>query len=189
MEASDARLCEFLEGVREAVLTQLGNGNPSLRRAAEATGASVRTLQRRFDAVGVTFRDLVAEQRLEVASRLLRETGLSVAVIATAVGYSDATAFSRAFRRRIGQAPSDFRQARNTARVAAAKAVTRPGIRPEAPAGAPSKLSRAGAQSPTTTRDLGAVATKGRRRAVSADEHSRHGERVTGPRTHELGAP
>jgi len=49
--------------------------------------------------------------RLERARSLLRDTDLTVADIAHAVGYETAQAFSRMFRREMGMPPSDFRRA------------------------------------------------------------------------------
>jgi len=115
LERSAISLYAFREKVREAVRAQLVDGKPSLQRTAEAVGTSVRTLQRRLDALGVTYRALVSELQIEEASRLLRRSGLDVSLIAASLGYADATAFSRAFRRRVGQTPREFRQARSRA--------------------------------------------------------------------------
>ena len=115
MEESDAALLEFREKVSEAIRAQFVNGTPKLWRTAKKVGTSVRTLQRRLDALGVTHRVLVGEVRVEEAGRLLRRTDLNVIVIAAELGYADATAFSRAFRRQVGQTPREFRQARSRA--------------------------------------------------------------------------
>jgi AraC-like DNA-binding protein len=115
IEESATSLYAFREKVCEAVSAQLIGGKPSLQRTAEAVGTSVRTLQRRLDALGVTYRVLVSELQIEEASRLLRRSDLDVSLIAASLGYSDATAFSRAFRRQVGQTPREFRQARSRA--------------------------------------------------------------------------
>jgi AraC-like DNA-binding protein len=112
---SGTALWDFREKVSEAIRAQLVNGGPSLWRTAEKVGTSVRTLQRRLDALGVTYRVLVGELRVKEASRLLRQTDLNVSVISATLGYADATAFSRAFRRQVGQTPREFRQARSRA--------------------------------------------------------------------------
>lgn len=115
MEESGTALWYYREKVSEAIRAQLVNGAPNLWRTAEKVGTSVRTLQRRLDALGVTYRVLVGELRVEEASRLLRRTDLDVSTIAAKLGYADATAFSRAFRRQVGQTPKEFRQARSRA--------------------------------------------------------------------------
>ncbi len=55
---------------------------------------------------------LITKTRLAAASELLRETKRSVADIATACGFCDHSAFTRAFRTATGQTPSRFREHR-----------------------------------------------------------------------------
>ena len=112
MKESAMSVYAFREKVREAVSAQLIDGKPSLRRTAKMVGTSVRTLQRRLGALGVTYRDLVSELQAEEARNLLIRAELNVNSIAASLGYADATAFSRAFRRQVGQTPSEFRQAK-----------------------------------------------------------------------------
>ena len=53
---------------------------------------------------------LIAEARHETAVELLRNTDIALAKVATAIGYSDASALSRSFSKREGVPPSGFRQ-------------------------------------------------------------------------------
>jgi AraC-like DNA-binding protein len=57
----------------------------------------------------------LANWRIQVGSRLLRETGRTVADIALEVGYDSEAAFSRAFKRLVGTPPAAWRRA-STAR-------------------------------------------------------------------------
>lgn len=57
----------------------------------------------------LTTGQLIQKTRIEAALRLLRESGHSVSRIAQDCGYSDQSAFTRAFRRMVGLAPSDYR--------------------------------------------------------------------------------
>lgn len=68
-----------------------------------------RTLSRHLNVEGTGFREIVNEVRFEVACRLLRGTDFSSAQIASALGYSEASAFTRAFRRWSGQTPGAWR--------------------------------------------------------------------------------
>jgi AraC-like DNA-binding protein len=52
---------------------------------------------------------------MELAGALLSEGSLTVAQIAARVGYDAPEAFSRAFKREFGQAPAEWRSARNVA--------------------------------------------------------------------------
>ena len=66
-------------------------------------------LRRRLHADGTSIQQLIGVARFEVARQLLRETDLSLAEIASALGYSDATAFFRAFRGWADTTPSPWR--------------------------------------------------------------------------------
>ena len=71
--------------------------------------ASPRQLQRAFAEAGTSVRDRVFEVRMERAAALLRESSLPVAVVARSVGYRQPAQFAKAFRRRYGHAPSQWR--------------------------------------------------------------------------------
>jgi transcriptional regulator GlxA family with amidase domain len=78
---------------------------------ARAVFASRRQLQRVFAEVGgTTIRDAIARARLERAAELLRADGGRVKDVATAVGVAPAAQFAKAFRRRFGVPPSEYRR-------------------------------------------------------------------------------
>ena len=58
--------------------------------------------------------ELVLDRVMLEAARLLRFTTLTVGEIAFRAGYTDQLYFSRAFRRRYGAAPTDYRRAEPT---------------------------------------------------------------------------
>jgi AraC-like DNA-binding protein len=89
------------------------NGHPCARRTAAALGVSVRTLQRRLAATGLSFEHLLRAQRLRMASWYLARTDARVLDIALDLGYSDHAHFTRAFRRWTGLTPLDYRRARS----------------------------------------------------------------------------
>ncbi len=68
-----------------------------------------RTLNRRLRAEGTSFQQLVSQTRLEIARQLLRDTQLPLIDVASALGYGDASAFIRAFRRAAGVSPAAWR--------------------------------------------------------------------------------
>lgn len=88
---------------------------PSLALVAEELGCSTRTLQRQLRQEGQSFRDLVQDSQRDAALRLLEISGnagkasLSIEEIAWQVGFSEASAFSRAFRRWMGVSPGAYR--------------------------------------------------------------------------------
>lgn len=76
---------------------------------AQSLGISVATLRRRLAADGLKFRDLILDERHALAKRLLSD-GQSVRNVAEQLDYSDIRAFSRAFKKRFGVTPANFRK-------------------------------------------------------------------------------
>jgi len=96
--------------VRELVRSLLTEGYPTVARTAAALGMSARTLQRRLHAAGVSYRDLVADARLDVARTLLEETALPLQDIAKVLGFSRPASLSRLVARRTGKPPRKIRR-------------------------------------------------------------------------------
>ena len=86
-------------------------GRATLEQAASDFGVTPRTLQRRLQEQGVGFQDLLAEVRMQTACRLLSESRLPVTRIAEQLGFSETSAFTRAFRNHARMSPRAFRQA------------------------------------------------------------------------------
>lgn len=74
-------------------------------------GLSRSALHQRFiELVGQPPMQYLAQWRMQVAARLLRDTQLGVAAIALDVGYASEAAFVRAFRRAAGSPPATWRR-------------------------------------------------------------------------------
>ena len=87
----------------------------SLTAFARRANMSERTLKRRLQAEGTSFRALSAEGRRSQAELLLADDTLSIGEIAEQLGFSDLSSFSQAFKRWTGLAPSVYRnRARET---------------------------------------------------------------------------
>jgi AraC-like DNA-binding protein len=89
----------------------------TLSRAAAALGLSDRTFSRRLEQIGLTFSDLADEVKFETARNMLR-SDLKINEVAQAVGFSETSAFTRAFERWSGQSPSEWRAENRTMRAA-----------------------------------------------------------------------
>jgi AraC-like DNA-binding protein len=100
----------FRERVRHEVVQRLREGEPGITTIAEALATSDRSLQRKLQAEGVSFRDVVDEARHKLALVYLDDQTLSMTDVACLLGYSEAAAFTRAFKRWTGQAPSQARR-------------------------------------------------------------------------------
>ena len=105
-----------LEGLRRSVAQLIVQGDSNVERLAENLGWSVRTLQRRLAARGLSYSDLLGQVRKTLALNLLENPSLAITQIAHCLGYSEASTFNHAFRRWVGQAPRDYRKSRNPSR-------------------------------------------------------------------------
>lgn len=81
----------------------------TIRQMAKLAGVSVRTLQRLLAAEGLTFSQLAEQALAELARELLKDSDLTIDQIATQLGYSTPSNFSRAFQRWTGKSPAAFR--------------------------------------------------------------------------------
>lgn len=88
------------------------DARPSQRDLAQMVNLSDRTLRRRLGQQETTYRQLRDGTRYERARDLLANSDMTVAEVAELVGYSDARAFRRAFKRWAGVLPAEFRGSR-----------------------------------------------------------------------------
>jgi AraC-like DNA-binding protein len=94
--------------VRRYLLSQPA-GTVTEADVAQALFISKRTLARRLEREGSSYRAIHEKLMAEMAARHMRESGLTVEAVAALLGYNDAAAFRKAFRRWHGQSPSEFR--------------------------------------------------------------------------------
>ncbi len=98
-----------VNAVRRALWSELASGRPNLWRTASRLGISVRTLQRRLRENGTSFSAVLKELRRELSVELLADKKLAVSDVAFLLGYSEPSAFRRAFRRWRSVSPRRFR--------------------------------------------------------------------------------
>lgn len=98
----------FLGTIRRQVKNR-DRGFLSLTELADAHGVSVRTMKRRLESHGVSFQTLLDELRRDRALFLLEQDATSVDAVAAKLGYADTANFRRAFKRWMGQTPSEWR--------------------------------------------------------------------------------
>jgi AraC-like DNA-binding protein len=91
------------------VVELLPRGDADVRTVARKLGMSRQTLHRRLAAEGTSFQAMVASLRRETAVAQLASDTLSIAELALLLGYSESSAFYRAFRSWTGESPSEFR--------------------------------------------------------------------------------
>ncbi len=106
---------DFPEQVRSILRTALVTGHAKADLVAALFSIHARTLNRRLNAFGTGFQQLVDEGRFEVARQMLEDSAMQVIEIAALLDYADASAFTRAFRRWSGTTPARWRAAQNGA--------------------------------------------------------------------------
>ena len=99
------------EELRRYLRTQVTRQRCKAERVARMRLVHRRTLSRHLRAEGTTFRQLSNEALFRVAKQLLVDTSMSLTQISTALNFSEPAAFTHAFRRWSGVAPSVWRQA------------------------------------------------------------------------------
>lgn len=100
----------FDRAVQQLLVRLLPEGQMSVDKVAAAMHQSTRTLQRRLAERGMTWQQLLDNTRMELARQYLADPALSVAETALLLGFSEQSAFTRAFKRWMGQTPLTYRQ-------------------------------------------------------------------------------
>ena len=102
---------DFVSQLRRILQSLIVAGCPSVDQTALLLAMHRRTLNRRLNALGITFKQLLDETRFEIAQQLLRDTRMPVVDIAVTLNYTGASAFTRAFHRWSGTSPAAWRAA------------------------------------------------------------------------------
>lgn len=93
-----------------AVLKEmLPSGEPRQEDVAQRLSMTLRTLQRRLADLDTCYRDVLNQTRHQLALEHLRSAQYSVGEISFLLGFSEVSAFTRAFRRWTGSSPSTWR--------------------------------------------------------------------------------
>ena len=99
-----------LSSIREVIGHSIREGDPKLDDVARKVTMSTRTLQRRLKEQGVDFKSLVDDTRRRFSLNYLADPVHTPAEIAYLLGYSEVSAFNRAFKRWTGTTPSSYRR-------------------------------------------------------------------------------
>ena len=98
------------DAVHASICRSLPDQDATLERVAAEVGLSERVLQKRLKAAGTSFQEQLDQARVALARRYLAADDMTLAGAALLPGYSDVTAFHRAFKRWTGETPGDFRR-------------------------------------------------------------------------------
>jgi AraC-like DNA-binding protein len=104
------RESDFVALVRKTIGDCMREGDPTLARITKRLSMGARTLERRLTEHGTVFKTLMDDTRRRFALEYLRNPKHTLTEIAFLLGYSEASAFNRAFRRWTGKTPLQYRR-------------------------------------------------------------------------------
>jgi len=113
----DVQLDEFQNPIdivietQRCIQTSLVNGRPIIGDIAAILGMSERSLRRHLAAYGESFRSVLERARKDSCEIYLREGKYGQAEIAQLLGFSDQSAYSRAFKTWFGKTPRQYQAA------------------------------------------------------------------------------
>ena len=102
---------DLLARVRAHIADQLPRAVPDLPAIARHLAVSERTLRRRLDDEGASYRALLDATRAELAASYVRDRRLPLSEVAFMLGFAEQSAFNRAYKRWTGTTPSAARRA------------------------------------------------------------------------------
>lgn len=107
---SSLRESDYVKRVKKAIADDLPTGTPRREKIADALYLSVRSLHRKLAAQDTTYSRLLDGVRRELAEQYILDPTRSLNEIVFLLGFSEASAFTRAFKRWTGQTPKAYRE-------------------------------------------------------------------------------
>ncbi len=100
---------EFLNQLQKILVEAISQGEATLAMIARRLNVSTRTLHRRLEERGLNFQKMLQKTRRQLAQHYLSDLSLSLNEIAFLLGYSEQSAFNRAFRHWFSMPPKQYR--------------------------------------------------------------------------------
>ena len=110
LTARSSKRSSFGSNVENVIALHLPHGKARVGEIARKLGVSQRTLARRLSSEGLTFASVLQRLKSDLAKRHLADETLSISEIAWLLGDHDVSAFTHAFKRWTGRAPTAIRQ-------------------------------------------------------------------------------
>ena len=100
----------FMESAERIIRQHLADTSFNPEVLADRLGISARQLYRKLNAIsGDTVSELILRIRMDKAAELLQDWRQNISEVATNVGFTEASNFSRAFRKHFGSSPTEYR--------------------------------------------------------------------------------
>jgi AraC-like DNA-binding protein len=104
----------FVSQIRPLITENLSGGEQiRMETICRKLGSSKRTLQRKLMEEGITYQKLLEETQFEMSKSYLRKPEITICEISDLLGFSEPSAFHRAFRRWTGLTPKEFQHLQN----------------------------------------------------------------------------
>ena len=101
-----------VENLKQVLFMQFKGRIPTIEEAAVALNITARNLQRKLQQEQTTFRVIAAEIRKEIAFQLMQNPAIKISEVSDILGYSDLTAFRKAFKSWTNSTPRAIRKAK-----------------------------------------------------------------------------
>jgi AraC-like DNA-binding protein len=102
---------DIVQRVKASIIDLLPDGRISDQKVADALYMSNRTLQRKLQVKGSTFKNILVELRKELAMKYIQDNQMTLTELSFQLGFSEMSSFSRAFKQWTGSSPREYRQA------------------------------------------------------------------------------
>lgn len=96
--------------IKNFIAERIALGVPSIETIAADLGVSSRTVQRKLDDSATSYRSLLEQVRIELARKHIIDAELSLLEVAMMLGFSEQSAFQRAFKRWFDCTPGEYRR-------------------------------------------------------------------------------
>ena len=110
LEEEYERQEDFLSKIKLLIEQRMHTAECTQTGVAGLLSMHPKALQRQLNGRGVTFRELKAEVRLDMAERYLRDSEISLTTVADILGFSELSSFSHAFKTRHRLSPAEWRR-------------------------------------------------------------------------------
>jgi AraC-like DNA-binding protein len=100
----------FQDKVRKIIMKRLDSGEVTLEMISSELNLSSRTVYRKLREENISYKALLSDIKKQLAQAYLQETSFTINEISYLLGFSEASAFHRAYKRWFGINPSQYRQ-------------------------------------------------------------------------------
>jgi AraC-like DNA-binding protein len=109
MLAAQNRTQTYSQKVGQKIAQHLQGEVPTIDAMARSLMVSIRQLQRELQTENTSYQQILDQTRKELALRHLNDPQISIHDVAFLLGFSEPSAFHRAFKRWTGQTPKNYR--------------------------------------------------------------------------------